>query len=222
MYKTKFYARTWICWAGVLLLGPIVAGWLIMGLLIVLGIDKPPPEQDGVPDSALLIIGLLCTPMVFSLVFQVYARQTPILKMHREGIKIRVVWTPISSSGLVMYVLWLFPPLAFFIYALVMLWRLLSFQLFRIRTFYIPWDDTLEIAKEKNAFTITAWNYREENTSQVYEYMSFFYCADSFGTSIRKVSESIQFFLHNPDSREFLPNWRDEDTMFGNSTFDSR
>jgi len=35
---------------------------------------------------------------------------------------------------------------------------------------------------------------------------------DSFGTSFAEVTESVQFFLHNPDSREVLPSWQEEDT----------
>jgi len=70
-----------------------------------------------------------------------------------------------------------------------------------------------------------------ENVPKSFRYSIFFAAqsqwayfpeSDSFGTSLRKVSESVQFFQENPDVRESLPSWQDEETLLGNETFDFR
>jgi len=50
------------------------------------------------------------------------------------------------------------------------------------------------------------------------ELWQFPFQQDSFGTSIRKVIDAVQFFESNPDLREMLPRWQPQDAMFG--TFD--
>ena len=226
-YPTQFYGRTWMFWAGTMFLPLLVVGWFIMGLSFLFGFDQPPDGADSREMGIVLIVAsVLFMPMVFATIFQVYARQTPIFKMYREGIKVRLLWVPIQgSSRLALILLSFVPPLLVLLFVLTLFWRFVTFRLFRVQTFLLQWEDIVEIQTGYNNLTIACWfkndldEFEQESTSEIWR---FPYEADSFGTSIRKVNESVQFFWDHPDAREFLPSWQDEETLLGNDTFDFR
>ena len=219
-HRTQFYARTWVCWAGVLLLGPLVVGWFVVGLLVLL---EPPDDVDahkmGIFTFAL---SLFLVPMVLSSIFQVFVRQSPTLKMYREGIKIRHVWEPIQFHGCTTALLTLVYPIAMIIYGFFFLCRFLTLRLFKIQTFHLQWENITEIQMEKNKFTIFGWvetdsNDFEQDTPP--DLWFFSYEENSFGTSIKKVIAAVQFFWDNPDARKKLPSW-DKENSFENEIFD--
>jgi len=205
-----------------------------MGLLVLLGIDQLPEGEDPRDvGTALLAMSVFFLPIVLSSVFQVFARQSPVLKIYREGIKIRLLWTPIRYGVLLGCLLALCSPLALLLLACVTLWRLFTLQLFRIQTFHLRWENIVEIPAGKNEFTIVSWketdsNNIEPNFNDVddckqktsLELWQFPFDANSFGTSIRSVIEAVQCFERDPDLREMLPSWQDTDILFGNDAFD--
>ena len=223
-YPTCFYGRTFIFWAGVLFLCPTVAIWFIIGLAHPLGFELNADFEMGL---ASMILGLILLLLVLASFFQVFARQTPILKIYREGMMIRIIGTPIPINHDNMYlqivvhtggILLLFP--------LVVLWQCITLQAFRIRTVHLRWEN-VEVAWETGILHVKGLI--DKNMNDVFDqkaasesdYAVSYYTA-SFGTPIAAVNESVQFFLHNPDARESLPSWQDEETLFGNDTFDFR
>ena len=44
------------------------------------------------------------------------------------------------------------------------------------------------------------------------------YGADSFGMPVAQVKEAVFYFQNNPNSRETLPSWQDDEILFGNTS----
>ena len=220
-YPTRFYGRTWLYWMGIPLLGTLVAFWLIFGLQIVLGIE---PTDDPEMGFVLIILGLILAPAVFVCVFQVYARQMPILKIYREGMVIRTIGAPVQADNLVLIVLWVFG-LWIIILPLIALWQCITLQTFRIQTIRVRWEKIVTILPDKRSLTIAGWfekihsSVSERDTSAEF-YHAVSYDTASFGTSIGNVIEAVVFNAFNPDSREVLPSWQGEESMFVNDTYD--
>lgn len=223
-FPTQFYSRTLIPWAGVLFLGPIVGLWTAIGLSVLFDfefLDEPTNSEEAI---ALLGVAALFAPMVIASLFQVFVRQSPTLKIHREGIMIREVWTPIRFASLLFIpilssMLW---PFAIFYAAFVVFFRLFTLQLFRVRIFHLQWEEIETIFPEKNGLTIVGWcdkGYNDFEQEIPKDFHSFSYDAGSFGMSINKVSESIQFFWYDSDAREILSSWHREEIPLGNETF---
>jgi len=214
-YPTQFYGRTFIYWTGGLLFGPLAIFMCTAGLLSWLGIIEPLyGEPNPKAEIALMVGGLFCTLFSIACTFHVYALQTPNLTIYKEGLCILVIGTPIR-----------FNPIRniLFGYLPALLAVLLQFKTRLVR---LRWENINIVA---NAGTLEIgglidkdeYNFGQD-TSPESEWHTTFFGVDSFGTPIAKVSESVQFFLHNPDARETLPSWQDEETLLGNDTFDFR
>ena len=224
-HPTQFYGRTWIYWTGVLVLGPFVAFWSFVGALVLLDIE-PYNGMDKLVGIIPVSIGLLYAPMILVCCFQVFARQTPTLKIYQEGMIVRSFGISIrfDSNNLIGQYLW--HALGAIYLPLIVLWQCITSQAFRIRTVQLRWENFDVIRwTETGSYAISGWSDKDRHDSAQdtpLEHIEISCTADSFGTPIAIVSESVQFFRHNPDARESLPSWQDEDTLLGNETFDFR
>ena len=72
-YPTQFYGRTFVCWAGILFLGPLVSFYCIIGVTGVLGLDV---FQIKNSEEAIrfLFLGLILLPLVIASFFLVYVQ----------------------------------------------------------------------------------------------------------------------------------------------------
>lgn len=228
IYPTRFYGRTWLAWAGVLILGPFAFLFCFMGSLLILGIEQKPDGCDG---FALMCMGLVFLLMVFFSIFQVFARQSPILKIYREGIMFRSIGTPFASHNLILGILSSVGGILL-AFPLIIFWQCITLQAFRIRTVRWRWENVYIEAepggyfwtKPSGGFSISGLIDKDADEylgqDAPLESFAVSYQGDSFGMSIKKVNEAIFFFLYNPDSRESLPSWQNEETVFGNDAFD--
>ena len=210
-YPISFYGRTWMMWAGALICGYFAVLGCFMGPLFWLGIIKPadgrPGYEAGIP---LTIISVLLMPIAIAFAFQVYARQWPILKIYKEGLWIRSIGTPyqtdwaLSATGIDMILI-----------VFVMLWQLVTLRMFRTQVIHWRWED-LDIVLPRNGnFSIVGWLDNDDFTQNDMKPHTVSYGADSFEMSINKVRESVQFFHGNPDLRESLPSWQNDETEIG-------
>jgi len=223
-YPIRFYGRTLLFWLGSVFFGPIVVFLFTMSVLAILGMipmDAQPIPED-VPPEAVGVINIIISlffmlPLVLASFFQVFARQTPVLKIYREGMIIRTIGVPIfldsdnphlkvalgTGGGII-------------IIPLIILWQCITFQAFQIRTIRLRWEN-VEVVSETRILRINGLtdvdmnNGFEQDTTPKYHTVS--YETHSFGVAIDKVIESVESFLHNPDSREMLPSWQDDDIV---------
>jgi hypothetical protein len=94
----------------------------------------------------------------------------------------------------------------------IMFWQMLTLQMFQIRTVRLRWENIVEAIPPDWA-TFAVAGYYDKDMNDVFEqensqkYFAVNYRPDSFGTSLKKVIEAVQFYYHNPDARETLPSW---------------
>ena len=216
-YPTRFYGRTWIYWVGVLVVGSLATLGCILGPLFCFDVINLGNGDPGfLPGIPMVMVSLPLMPFAIAFVVQVITRQLPTLIIYQEGIWIRVVETPIQDYP-VLQVL----QLAMFQIVFVMFWRLITGQMFQTPTYRLRWENIETIWTETGTFAITGWIDKDRfdfEQDAPLKYLTISCTVDSFGTPIRKVNESVQFFLHNPDAREFLPSWQDEETMLERTT----
>ena len=191
MYPTRFYGRTWIPWAGILCLFPIICFWCVMGLssLFELGLLDDKPE-----DAYVLILALLFMPMVIASVFQICVRQSPIFSICQEGMKIREVWIPLRVESLFAnpIILLIFLPFALIIVpclvAIVVFWRFVTWRLFQIQTFQLRWENVQAIYPEKDSLTIAGWCDKEHDAFAQDAPPEFLYPFTAFCLTFRHLS----------------------------------
>ena len=213
-YPIRFYGRTWIFWACTLILGYIAVFGCIMGPLFWLDIIKPangrPGYEAGIPVT---IISSLLMPLAIASAFRVYALQWPILKIYKEGLWIRTIGTPVKVDpvlGALFGILLLIP---------IMLWQLVTVQMFQTRTVRLRWED-IDTKQTGNWNLVIAGRLNEanENSFDPEDWYYIAYGADSFGMPVAQVREAVFYFQNNPDSRETLPSWQDNEILFGNTS----
>jgi hypothetical protein len=217
-YPTRFYARTWLYWAGVLVFVPFT----IFPLILIIT-EGTPDKEEMIAAIIGISIFMVC---LIACAFQVYARQRPILKIHKEGLWIRSIGVPIKYNVFVGCLLGYF---VIFLIAFILVWQLITLQLFRIRIVRLKWENITEWQANKGTFTrkeqflIGGWyekDYHDFEQEFALEPYWGSYESGDFGMAIGKVSEAILFYMHNPDARETLPSWQDDEFTFGNVTFD--
>jgi hypothetical protein len=213
-YPTRFYARTWPYWGGTLLLVPFALFFLIFMLIFAIY------ENDAVEKEA--IVGGIIAIIVFVLpaiacTFQLYARQRPILKIYKEGLWIRSIGTSTQISQSIGCLLGGY--VVFFI-LFIMALQVITLQAFRIQIFRLRWEYITDMPAKKGTLTqygeltVDGWyekDNNEFNQDLTLKHYTTSYGVSSFGTSINKVIETVQFYHHNPDARETLPSWQDEE-----------
>ena len=205
-YPIQFYGRTWIYWMGIVFLGLPAIFICALVLLSLLGIiESVQAEPNRGAEIQLIVAGLFWLLFFVACAFQLYALQTPCLAISKEGIIIRTIGTPIRFN-LILNILFGYLPLL-----IGVLWQ------FRVRLVRLQWEDidvvvntrTLEINGmiDNDVDDFGRETTREQHTS--------IFGTDSFGVAFDKVIESVQFFLHNPDAREMLPSWQEDDIESG-------
>ena len=232
-YPTQFYGRTWRYWLATLFFVlPAVSICCITAIMMLLGAVGIIHNVKSFGDSDVIygmIIFIFFILLAIALIFRLCALQCPVLKIHREGLWIRTIGTSTRIDPLLGCVLGVVFALLF--KAFMMVWSVITLQLFCIRIVRLQWENITDIQDEsetlikRRKFMIAGLYEKEYNDfSQGFslEHYTISYDAEDFSVSIAVVNESVQFFLHNPDAREFLPSWQDEETLLGNDTFDFR
>jgi len=227
-YPTQFYGRTGQYWLiALFVVFPAICICSITAVMILLGLFgiihgvKSPFDSDVIYGVIIFIFFIL---LAIAVTFQLCVRQRPILKIYREGLWIRTIWTSSRINpilGCLLGIAFGFI-LTVLLKTFIMVWHVITLQAFRIQTVRLRWEN-IDILPKDSAFTFTGWcekEYDDFGQDIPLEYCTVDYQADSFGTSIDKVIEGVQFFLHNPDEREMLPSWQEEDSRFGNGTFE--
>ena len=210
-YPIVFYGRTWMVWAGTLIFGHLVVFGCIMGPLFWLNMIKPanghPGYEAGIP---LTIISLLLLPIAIACAFQVFALQWPILKIYKEGLWIRSIGTRSQSNPALIGT-----GIDMILILLIILWHLITLQMFRTQIICWRWED-FDLLIKYGTFSIVGWFDQESNggfEQQVPVPHTVFYGGDSFEMSIDIVREAIQYYSGNPDLRENLPSWQNDEDL---------
>ena len=180
-----------------------------MGPLFWLDIIKPanghPGYEAGIP---LTIISLLMMPFAIACSFQVFARQWPILKIQKEGLWVRSIGThykvdpALTLTGFDMILI-----------ILIMLWQLVTLKMFRTHVIHWRWEDLDIMLPGNGNFAIVGWIDSGDSAQNDLKPHTVSYGADSFEMSINIVRESVKFFHSNPNLREALPSWQNDETM---------
>jgi hypothetical protein len=215
-YPTRFYAKKVMFALGVLSFGPIAVGSCYVGILHrldhVKGIGRDAGTSEIISGAALMILVVACA-------FQTLARLCPVIKIHKEGLRIRTLGTPPYFS-----VLSLISPVHLLLFIITTIFLFVTLQMFRIRKYHLRWEQIESTLLARGTFTIAGLCGIENDADDAQEtppvFRSITYDEDAFGiTSVEELNEAIQFFLSNPDARETLPSWQDAGTMFEGETF---
>jgi hypothetical protein len=216
-YPTQFYARTFVHWAGCFILVPLIVFYCSVFV-------DPPKAQLTRGETITGVIGIsLTTVLWIACIFQVRVRQTPTLKMYREGIKIRLLAAPTRFEILLLNITAWIGPVRFCVIIFLVFWQFLTLRLFQVQTFRLRWENLLDMPMEKNSFTLSGWIERDRGDFEQdapLEQWEFPYQADSFGTPIGKVFEAVQFYQFHYDAQETLPSWQNDDTLSSKEIFD--
>ena len=208
-YPIRFYGRALLFLVGILASAPIaIVGCLMVPISLLVLVWEPTIASIGY--VAMIIFYLLFMLLFVACIFQVYVRQRPILKLCKEGLWIRSLGTPISINPF-LNTLFGFIPII-----IAVLWQVVTLRIFRIQMIRLQWENVDVMSGEDN-LTITGWfdkdNLDDFGRNDLLENYSISYGVYSFREPFDKVIESVQFFLHNPDSREMLPSWQDDDIV---------
>jgi hypothetical protein len=193
-YPTRFYARTLLYWAGVFTIGPFASIGCYEGL----------SGKAGDASITITIIGLILAILVIAWVFQIFARRQPLLQFYREGIMIRLIGTRMPEY---------FVGIGMIIAVFIIYWQFITLKLFQIRTIHWRWENLEPMLPKKGTLWIAGESGKDVPLG--YATYSSTYETDPFVKYLDDVIEAVQFYYHNPDQRETLPSWQDEETVFG-------
>jgi len=216
-YPIRFYGKTWQYWlAALFVVFPAVGICCLTAIMMLLGAIGIVRDVKSFGDNDVIygvIIFAFFILLAIALTFRLCALQRPILKIHKEGLWIRTIMTSDQINPYLGCLLGFF--LTSLLRAFTMVLQVITLQLFRIRLVRLRWENidvvvnmrTLEI---KGMIDKDEDDFGQETTR---EHHASIFGTDSFGTSFAAVTESVQFYLHNPDSREMLPSWQEEDIV---------
>jgi hypothetical protein len=128
--ESRFFGKTWIHRAGALIFGCLSTICLIVGPLFWLGVaaraDGKPPQGEG---PILTAFGVVFFPLFAVSLFNMAARQAPIMQFFREGIEVRVVGRLTIDR------------FAWMPWIVRVAWLMATLQGFRVERRFIPWSD---------------------------------------------------------------------------------
>lgn len=235
-HTSQFYGRTWIFWVGCFVLPPISILFLNFALR-----EMERMRNIQMLDNSIFILFfwvLIACVLWFASVFQVVARQRPVLKFYQEGIQIRSIGIPSRFSLLETLPIWgclmaLAGPIVLFIwflqlfaYLLVLFFRCITLQTFRIRLVWLRWENLEMEYETEKTFTLFGWYekhrkdyfwWMQKDMTQEADmrFYSVSYQTDSFGKSINEVRTTIEWYINHPESCKTLPSWEDEERVNG-------
>lgn len=189
-YPNRFYARTSDAWGCVLLTGPAAVAVCVAWVLVC-------ANAIEISDTGLIlmVVGMVLTAVAMIFAYRVYASQWPVLKICREGLEIRSIGTTLPDAPS-----WDITGLVYYMLLFLLIWQFVTLRMFRTRTTRLPWADIHEMLTGKDAFTIIGCVDKPFRVS----YMKY-----SFGVPTDSVCDAVEFFLHNPASRDSLPGWEE-------------
>jgi len=207
----------------------ITAVMMLLGAIGIVQDAKNFHDDDMIPGAIFFVVVTLLT---IGLAFQLWSRQRPILKIHKEGLWIRTIGVPARGNSYLAYLVGIAGCvlggvfgiiLLLLIKSLCMLWHVITLKLFQIQIVRLQWENIVDVQAIKSTWTRNA----ELTIAGLYgkEYNDFTqefslepyviaYGESDFYSDIAKVSEAVQYFLRNPDEWATLPSWHDED-LFG-------
>lgn len=199
-YPICIYGKRWILWAITIIFGGFACFCCIAGPLFWTGVfvaaDRRPRHEAGIP---LTVAGLVLIPLFMNSLFQLYARYWPLICIYKEGLQIRTIATPLRSD-LISDILGITLILIVFVAA----WQLITLQMFRTQTFYLPWENLMIRSQSGTLDLIFPLH---QNLSDYEEEQLFFsYNQNSFNISVEKAKKAILYYK-NPASRESLQSW---------------
>ena len=229
-YPIQFYGNTWGYWlAALLVVFPAVGICCLTAIIMALGaIDGGHDVKDFADDDVIygVIIFIFFILLAVAFTFQICARQRPILKIHKEGLWIRTIGISRrkdSVLGCLLGAVFGFALVVLF-RAFIMVWHVITLQLFRIRIVRLRWEDITDVQDMQRTFThnrkfkIAGWYKKEYNDFEQefsLEHYGILYDAREFSVPIDNVISAVQFFQYHPDERETLPSWQEEEVLFG-------
>ena len=211
-YPNHFYGKTWMLWAQVLVLVPITCLACIMGPLFLCDAihtaDGRPGHEAGIP---LTITGLILVPITVILVFHLFARQWPIIRIFREGLEIREIGTRVQIDP----ILNIFG-LRLFLFTFVILWQLGTLRLLRVRTTRLRWEEIMSIASDRVILEIIGIPIRETSFPNSATMDSptciFAYDGNSLGVPPDYAGAILYDLFHHPEKRHLLQSWESDKT----------
>ena len=210
MYKTKFYARTWIMWVCFCFFGHFALSLAIVGPVVCFGLI---PRADGrqleleetiAMNTSILVCFFAFLSLFIAVAVNLSYRQKPILFIRKEGIEMRTIGMVFHSLGLSALGLPLLP--------FEFCWKLFTGRLIQTQTTRLPWEFIYDINCERGSLYIFYISVVEDG-SWVDE-NPFFFGADAFGVSTETVGASLLHFAHNIAERENLSSWDNTEEVF--------
>ena len=186
--------------------GLLAIPFIFSGLLHLLSlmIDPQPNEDALIIGLVLMIMGLFASSMPIYFVFRIYFFQHPILSIYQEGIEIRSTGFPSKTR----------PSVGYF----DRLWQSIVFRIFPLRKDRLQWKYMSHFFPANRGFMIVGWFDCPEKINlgfgSPFAQAAYSFGADYFSVPIKKVIESILYFMNDPEAREELPSWRDNETLY--------
>ena len=199
-------------WAQVLVLVPITCLACIMGPLFLCDAihtaDGRPGHEAGIP---LTITGLIFVPIAILLVFHLFARQWPIIRIFREGLEIREIGTRVQFDPSLNIL-----GIGFILCAFIALWQLLTLRMFRVRTTRLRWEEIMSIASNRVILEIIGIPIRETSFPNSATMDSptciFAYDGNSLGVPPDYAGAILYDLFHHPEKRNSLQSWESDKT----------
>ncbi len=201
MPTTEFRGKTWFYVVLAVVFGGLAVFGLVLGPLFLFEIAKDARGQPA-PDAglALTIMSVPLTLAFALFVFNAISHRRPILRVCREGLVIRLIGTSaLDHVPLVPAILRL-------------LWAIASFQGFRQRIVFVPWDSlrSLEITglpmNRKLLIGQETGRSQEFHETKIHLFEMTLSEA-AFAVSLDVIAGTIAAYFRDEQSRQDLPSW---------------
>ncbi len=207
---TEFLGKQWIDVVKAIFFGGLGVAALVMGPLCYLGLWKKVDGKAATEAGLGLTLASVFFLILFALaVSNISAKRTPLLRICREGIVIRMIGA--SSLDKTPFI----PAFA------RLVWLVLSFEGFRDRTLYVPWNTFQEVKVTgpmmARLLTIvgptflsseidTSWEPPFANETVLPEV--------TFVKPLQQIADAVRQLHQSPQIRDTLPSWRIEESNY--------
>ena len=202
----KFYAKTWVLWAQVLIFGQLALVGCIAGPLFWLDIAKPanghPGHEAGIPLTIISYVVIL--PIFILSASHLLVFQKPVIVLFKEGLETRCMASKPGQS--LSSVLTMVLNLDIITIPLSVIYRLITFQkLVDIPTYKIPWSEIDAIYVTMIGLNINGRLYDDSNGQMLNtDIVSF---DRNIFESPEYVCKTLEHYYVDPALREQLPTW---------------
>ena len=200
-HTTEFRGKTWFYVVAAIVFGGLAVLSLVLGPLFLFEIAKDARGQPA-PDAglALTIMSVPLTLAFVLFVFNAMTHRRPILRICREGLVIRLIGTSALDHV----------PLVPAIIRL--LWAIVSFQGFRQRIVFVPWDSLRRLEITGLPMVRKLLIAKETGRSaEIYETKIHLFEMTlpeaAFAVSLDVIAGTIAAYFRDEDLRQDLPSW---------------